>query len=103
MSEVHFDPTIKIPGYDITYGDVKDGGNCFWQMPAIFLPRTVHTGERYAETEEEYELYGPRLPETITKLVEVEVGCENYQALIAAGVAVNDCVRCPLRQTHLDS
>lgn len=102
MSKAEFDPSTKIEGHNITFGEVKKGGNCCWQMPAVFMNRTVKTGERYAETEEEYEMYGARLPFEITKLVEVEIGCENYQALIAAGVAVDDCVQCPLRQTNLE-
>ncbi len=101
MSEQSFDPDTQITGFILTYGDVKNGGNCWGMMPAIFRERTVQTGERYAETEEEYELYGAHLPAEIIEMVDIEIGCENYQALVAAGVAVDNCVNCPLLKSNL--
>lgn len=84
-------------------GDYKGtpiyGGDCWGRMPAVYMIRTESTNGRYAETEEEWELFGPHLPNEIKVLGDIEIGCENFQALIAAGIAVEDCIHCPLRQS----
>lgn len=74
------------------------GGDCWKRMPAVYMTCTESTNERYSETEEEWELFGAHLPGEVTVIRDIEVGCENFQALIAAGIAVQDCLRCPLRQ-----
>jgi hypothetical protein len=74
------------------------GGDCWNRMPAVYMTSTESSHERYAETEEEWELFGVRLPNEVNIIRDIEVGCNNYLALIAAGVAVRDCLHCPLRQ-----
>ncbi len=64
----------------------------------MYMIGTDSTNERYSETEEEWELFGAHLPSEVNVIKDVEIGCDNYQALIAAGIAVQDCLRCPLRQ-----
>ncbi len=72
------------------------GGGCFLGTPALFFKVVENTGGRYAETEEEWELFGAHLPEEITLLRDIEVGCVTYQALLAAGAAIEACDTCPL-------
>lgn len=74
------------------------GGNCFGGMPAVFMTGIEETGERYARTEEEWELFGAHLPPEITVLVDVEIGCVEYQQLLVAGLAIEDCSSCQIRQ-----
>jgi hypothetical protein len=75
------------------------GGDCWSRMPAVYITGTESTNERYSETEEEWELFGAHLPKEVTVMRDIGIGCDNFQALIAAGVAVQDCLHCPLRQT----
>ena len=57
-------------------------------MPAVYTTRIERTDRRYAETVEEWKLFGTHLPDDVTVLVDTEIGCENFQALIAAGFAL---------------
>ena len=105
MPEQQFDPEKIIDGYTIRYGDVTLGGDCWMGMPAIYREgidrwEVPEDHDRYPRTEEEYEQYGARLPDVVeTKVMrEIEIGCENYQALVAAGVNVVPCPGCPLLQ-----
>jgi hypothetical protein len=91
-----FDPEQLVEGYTITYGEVhKNGGNCWLGMPAVFIER-VTTGTRYPETSEEYMEHGAKVPVTERRLADIVIGCEMYQRLVDAGVAVSACVSCPL-------
>jgi hypothetical protein len=72
------------------------GGDCWNRMPAVYMQGTEKTGGRYPNTEEEWELFGAHLPEEVTVLKDIEISCENYQLLVAAGVAVASCESCPL-------
>lgn len=97
---VKYDPLEKLDGFDITLGQITNGGDCTGGMPAVYLTRRVNTlAERpdlYPETEEEYEKYGERLPEYIEEPFDLMIGCANYQRVVAAGIAVQECVDCPL-------
>ena len=73
------------------------GGDCAGGMPAVYVTRVEETYGRYAETEEEWRLFGAHLPAEVTVITDMEIGCENYQKLLAAGMAIEDCTACPLR------
>jgi len=74
------------------------GGDCVGGLPAAYMTRAEVTNGRYPETEEEWEIYGHKLPEVITVMGDTMVDCSTYQGLIEAGIAVEDCSQCPLRQ-----
>jgi hypothetical protein len=94
MSEItkysYGDPVGQFEGRDFY------GGDCFLSNPALFFEVTEETAGRHAETEEEWELFGARLPKEVTILRDIEVGCVTYQALLAAGAAIEACDSCPL-------
>ena len=104
MANTTYNPEQKIPGYNWTYGDVQ-GGNCWGEMPAVFILHDVELRlpeghDRYPQTEADYERYGSQLPDVIKRTVldDIQIGCENYQALVVAGVIVEACANCPLAQ-----
>ncbi len=101
-----FDPSTVIPGFTITYGEVNLGGDCWNGMPAIYriIERKFTLGpddDRHPPTIELYEKYGATLPDEyeIEELADIEIGCENYQKLVSAGLALSACVECPLLQS----
>lgn len=79
-------------------GNTIYGGDCWGRMPAVYMISTENTNGRYSETEEEWEIFGAHLPDEVTVLRDYEIGCENFQTLIAAGIAVQDCLHWPLNK-----
>lgn len=105
MSEQQFDPDTKLHLFNIRYGDITLGGDCHSGEPAIYrlgqeTQEIPEDHDHYPRTEEEYEKYGTRLPDAIVTEVikDIVIGCENFQALVAAGVKVEPCPDCPLLQ-----
>lgn len=99
MSAHSFDPNQKVEGFTFTLGEVEHGGDCFWGMPAVFIvskEKLPEGSDHYPETEEQYAKYGVRLPDEIEVLRDIQIGCENYQAIVKLGIAVQTCVSCPL-------
>jgi hypothetical protein len=75
------------------------GGDCVGRMPAVYMTRLEQTSGRYPDTEEEWELFGAHLPNEITVLFDMEIGCVKYQKLLLAGFAIEDCTTCPFRSS----
>lgn len=93
-----FDPEKIVPGTDIRYGDLKYGGKCQNERPAIVIKRQLIVYERDNVWERDGEIYAEHVPESrIDEISGVFIDCLAYQALIAAGVRVEDCATCPLR------
>ncbi len=65
-------------------------------MPAVYIVGTEKTGGRYAKSEEEWEVFGAHLPDEVTVLKDHTIRCEEYQALVASGLAVRECTHCPM-------
>jgi hypothetical protein len=104
MAEGNFDPETRMGGGNwFRYGDIKEGGDCWNGIPAVYI-RGVDREElpedhdHRPRTMEEFEEYGAILPDVIEREVlrDVEIGCENFQELVAAGVEVTPCLSCPL-------
>lgn len=102
-----YNPDDKVPGSSIRQGDVL-WGDCFWGMPAVIVwgqEDTTERPDRHPETEEQWELYGATLPDTIPKRLEAEIGCVAYQELVklALPIQIAGCASCPLNAISADT
>ena len=95
-----YNPDDTIPGFTIRLGDILSA-DCWNRMPAVIVwgeEDITRRRNRYPETEEEYELYGTNLPDTIPIKRDIEIGCKLYQQLARLGLPVEfeECTGCPL-------